>query len=762
MKHTPLHTLTLVAMALNLIPATTFAQEGQPAEGKEPRATEKVDRRAKHLFDKAMELMQYKQYERGLAMLNTVVRDNQGGILAHRANMAMGKHFLAQNKAKESLSYFVLLTRVLAPKPGEPQAEEEKELFRESLFQAGFAQYQAGQYAAAFPMFRRLTEVAGKSKWANQAHYYIGKSHYNLKNWNKAIDALSLVGTEVVETGEKLGRVEIGQRFYAKVWDDDIPVMRMLKIPVKAQITVSSGDSEVVTAVPIAGKKNEMLASIPTEVGKPVLNDGKLQMMGGDTITSTYVDESTFEGERDVPRSGKVRAVSTGTVGFFLGDYDTPAYLAFPGQPQAMLLRDIDLDKTPGAETITVTVRSLYKQKAKEGAADSEDAMDIFAIDEDKKDQWKERDRITVTLTERGDLPVIRSGAFIGTVELAPLEDGVTPDLKDAVLHCDELDELSVTYTDDVHLYGDEPRTSEARVKVSGKVHSGVSAEQFVVFESLLKARKGSVEAEALIGLGDVYKDMGLEERAAQRADEALKKIDPIIMDRSKLPGDLVEKSFKLKWESELLKDNFEAATETCLAFNRLYPESVLADRALMTVGRTLAKKGEYKESVLIYEKVLELQNPISAAEAQYRIGETLQKQAEEIAKAAEQNNSQWGGKPARLAQLASAMAAYRRTYEAYPQSSYAADALGKIVRYYVDKESYAQAAVMLENCFDSYPDAAFLDEMLMLWAKVAYRKGDTALTKEKLRQLIFNYPQSSHVNAARSKLTRLEKKGEE
>ena len=38
-----------------------------------------------------------------------------------------------------------------------------------------------------------------------------------------------------------------------------------------------------------------MLASVPTEVGSPKPNDGKLQMMGGDTITSTYVDQSTFD-----------------------------------------------------------------------------------------------------------------------------------------------------------------------------------------------------------------------------------------------------------------------------------------------------------------------------------------------------------------------------------------------------------------------------------------------------------------------------------
>ena len=748
-----------------LLTALVFAKDEVEEKPKRTRLSADVDRRSKHLYDKAMELMEYKQYERGLAMLNTVVRDNQGSLLAHRAKMAMGKHFLDQGKPKEALNYFVLLTRLMDPASGEEQSEEEQELFRESLFQAGFAQYQSGQYAAAFPLFRRLTEVAGKSKWANMAYFYIGKSHYNLKNWHKSIDALSLVGTEVEDSGEELGRVEIGQRFYAKIWDDDVSVMRMLGVPIEAKVTVSSGDVETLKGVPIAGKKDEMLTSIPTEVGKPVPNDGILQMVGGDTITATYLDDSTFDGSKGVPRSGKVRAVSTGTIGFFLGDFDTPAYLAFPGQPQALLLRDADLDTTASAETVQVTVRSLYKIAAKEAAADSEDVLDIFDVQEEEADQWQERDRITVTLKERGEGPLIRSGTFIGKINLAPVEDGITPSIKDGLLHCDELDELSVSYIDKVHIYGDAPRDSEARIKVSGTVHSGVSAEQFVVFEALLKARKGSVEAEALIGLGKVYKDMGLEERAAQRAAEALSKVNPIIMDRAKLPGDLVEKAFKLKWESELLQDNFDAATATCLAFNRLYPESILADQALMTVGRTLSSKGNYNEAVLVYAKVLELRNPISAAEAQFRIGETLLKQAEEASEAAGESNSSWGGggtRSAKLNRMAGAIEAFRKTYESYPESSYAAEALGRVVRFYVEKENFAQAAVMLENVFNDYPDAAFLDEMLILWAKVAYRMGDQEMMKTKLRQLIFDYPQSGHVSEARDKLAALEENGGE
>ncbi len=749
----------LAALGFCILAATGVAQDENAST--RARLSADVDRQAKHLYDKAIELMEYKQYERGLAMLNTVVRDNQGSILAHQANMAMGKHFLEQRKPTEALNYFMLLTRVLAPEPGVKPSEELTELYHESLFQAGFAQYTAGQYSAAFPLFRRLTEVASKSRWANMGYFYIGMSHYNLKNWNKAIEALSLVGTEIEASGEDLGRIEIGQRFYAKIMDADIPVLRKLGQAIKAEVKVSSGDIEMLEAAPMAGKQDEMLTSAPTEVGRPKPNDGIIQMVGGDTLTVTYIDESTLDGRKGVPRTGQVRAVSTGTVGFFLGDYSTPAYIAFPGQPLHLMLRDADLDTSTGRETVQLTVRS-FQQVAAAEAGESQDVLDIFAAQDADEDKWRERDSVVVTLTEQGEGAEVRSGVFVGKVTLAPVEDGVSPKADDNILHCDELDEVRVSYNDNVHIYGNEPRVSDARIKVSGSVNAGVTADQFVVFEALLKARKESVESEALVGLGAIYKDMGLVDRAAQRANEALKKLDPIIMNRAKLPGDLVETAFRLKWESELLQDNFDAATATCLAFNRLYPESVLADQALMTLGRGLTEKGQFGQAVAVYGQVLKLQNPISAAEAQYRIGETLQKQAEEEAAAADATNSKWGAGGYRAvtelqSRMGAAIAAYRATFQRYPESSYAADALGKVVRYYVDTEDFAQAATLLETVFTDYPDAAFLDEMLMHWAQVAYKMGDAEMSKAKLRQLIFDYPSSSFVSEAQKKLAALE-----
>ncbi|MEI6176107.1 MAG: tetratricopeptide repeat protein [Verrucomicrobiota bacterium] len=761
----PAITAAVLATIAALVPAISLpssAQEEAPTSAR-PRAASDVDLQAKHLFDKAMELMDYKQYERGLAMLNSIVRDNQGSILAHRAHMAMGKHYLDQRATTDALNHFMLLTRVLAPVPGEKQSEDIVSLYQEALFQSGYTQYAAGQYAAAFPMFRRLTEVAGKTSWANQAYFYIGMSHYHMGNWNKAIDSLSLVGTEVADTAaDNLGRIEIGQRFYAKIVDADVPVMRKLEQPIQAVVKVSSGDTEIIAGAPVPGKADEMLASAPTALGTPKPNDGVIQMLGGDTLEVTYLDDSTLDGKKGVPRTGKVRAVSTGTIGFYLGDNSTPAYIAYPGQPQVVMLRDADLDTSPAAESITLTVKSLYKAEAKDAAAAGDKLLDIFALKDDEKDKWIERDSITVTLTETGEGKEIRSGIFLGKIPLAPLTAGTEPSTKDQVLHTAELDELSISYTDKVHLYGDDPRDSEARIKVSGSVNSGVTAEQYVVFEELLKARKGSVEAEALVGLGGIYKDMGLDQRATERANEALNKIDPIIVNRQKLPGELVEQAFKLKWESELLKNDFTSAMATCLAFNRLYPESVLADQALMTLGRSLADRNEYKQAVEVYGRVLQLKNPISAAEAQFRIGEVLAKEAEQITAAADEHNSKWGTAGLNKAtalqtRMGPAINAYRLTYQTYPESSYASEALGRVVRHYVETDSFAQAAGLLESVFAEYPDAAFLDEMLLLWANVAFRMNDTATAKAKLQQLLFDYPASKYVAEARKRLSGLE-----
>ena len=128
----------------------------------------------------------------------------------------------------------------------------------------------------------------------------------------------------------------------------------------------------------------------------------------------------------------------------------------------------------------------------------------------------------------------------------------------------------------------------------------------------------------------------------------------------------------------------------------------------------------------------------------------------------ADAHNSKWGKAGLTKATalqnaMGPAVAAFRKTYERYPESSFAAEALGRVVRHYVETDAFAQAADLLENVFNDYPDAAFLDEMLLLWANVGYRMGDLATAKAKLQKLIFDYPTSKFVAEARKKLAGIE-----
>ena len=158
--------LLYLLLALMAIPSWLVAQDGE--RSRRARVSADIDRRAKHLYDKAIELMEYKQYDRGLEMLNSVVRDNQGTMLAHMAHMAIGKHYLDQRKYKECLSHFMLLTRLLAPVPGETQTEEEVELYNESLFQAGLAKLPVRTIRRRVPTF---PQTYG-SGWKDQVGKY--------------------------------------------------------------------------------------------------------------------------------------------------------------------------------------------------------------------------------------------------------------------------------------------------------------------------------------------------------------------------------------------------------------------------------------------------------------------------------------------------------------------------------------------------------------------------------------------------------------
>jgi TolA-binding protein len=233
---------------------------------------------------------------------------------------------------------------------------------------------------------------------------------------------------------------------------------------------------------------------------------------------------------------------------------------------------------------------------------------------------------------------------------------------------------------------------------------------------------------------------MGLVKGAREKVEEGLGRVEPIIRRSGDIPRSLTEEAFRTKWDLHIVADDFDAAIRTCELFNRLYPESPFVDVALLQIGRIKEEKKLPQEAIAVYRRVLALPVSQVKAEAQYRIAQATEKL--DTANAAEQ-----------------AIMEYKACAERYPDSPFAGEALGKLVDYHIEKKDNAAANDLLEQVFKDYPDAQFLDAMLLKWVLVAYRGGDPQKAYDKCTQLLFEYPESPYAERAKAILPKIEQK---
>ena len=94
---------------------------------------------------------------------------------------------------------------------------------------------------------------------------------------------------------------------------------------------------------------------------------------------------------------------------------------------------------------------------------------------------------------------------------------------------------------------------------------------------------------------------------------------------------------------------------------------------------------------------------------------------------------------------FSNAMTMYRQCADMYPESLFAGRSLDKICNYYINvTKDYGRATELLEQVFQDYPDASFLDEMLFKWIVTAYRSGQYQIAAAKCTQLLAEYPESA------------------
>ena len=725
-------------LVLSILPAeSVLAQRSRRSRSRRGDPAAAGDFAAERLLKRAQALLTLRETERGMKMLQTVVEQYPESPVRYRAYLAMGRHYLDVNRQSDAVRYFSILQEL--KQPNKEMSAETQELYLEAQFLTGLAYYNTRQYENAFSSLRKITRDYPNTLWANQAFYYIGMCHYAKSNWNKAIEALTLVGTFIDPDSPSVEYVEAGRRFYVKLFDDDLPVLRQLGHPVTAEVTTAKGDKETITCIPLSQKGNVYIGSLPTQVAEAVPGDHVLQVLGGDTIETVYSDGNTREGERNVRRSATTRVVSTATLRFTLGTYESDAAAAFLGQPLFVFARDVDMDTSAQAEGVNVKIVSRYKEEQDEDDAyTSRGAVDLTRMMGVDEERYRTRDELVLSLTELGEAP-IRTGRFGGSVQVERISPDESGDKADGVISCALGDEVVATYVDSVHMHGESAREVTQTISVVGEIDGRPRATQNVVLDELVRAKKNLVEASAYLELARIFRGMGLLDGAREKCEQGLELVESIILTTYPIPENLKTQAFKRKWEMQIAVEDYDDAIATCKVFNQLYPNSPLVDEALMSVGTSFFEQERYREAISVFRQILSLNNSLVKAEAHFHIAEATEKTPK--------------------ARPDAAIPIYKEIADRYPDSPHAGTALAKLVDYYTTQEDHAQANDLLEQIFQDYPDASFLDSMLIKWTVIAYAMGEYDKALEKCSALIFEYPDSPFAAKARAIKPRIEAK---
>lgn len=688
-----------------------------------------VDFKANDLLNKGLDLLGSKEEERGLKLIASVPQLFPKSKVRFKAYLAVGRYQVDKRQYDLAAKQFAHL--------GESEDADEQ---AEGLYQLGVCKYNLNSFDGAFMDLRRVTNEHPWSVFANESYYYIGQCHFKLGRWAKAIEAMEMVGTSVPANDKGTSFAEAGQRLCVKVRDKDLVVLAALQQKCTVAVKTRGGDKESLTLEPLGRGGDCLIGSLPTEPGEPVPGDGKLQIVGGDEATVEYLDSNTEAGTLDQKVLATVRLASTASIGFTDGAYREYTSGVFADNEAFMRVKDMDRDMTPERDKITVTVRSEYKvakEEPKENAG-----VDVSGQDE----KIEIRDGVEVKLTETGP----HTGIFVGTVIPYSVASDDAVNKADDRLSVMKGDTLVLQYRDELHMLSREPRDVLASAKLLiGRIQD-VKIEQRVVDSLDLKARKNLIEAKIYLKLATIFKEVGLTNKAAEKADEGLARVDEVISTslKASLDSSLVEEAFSVKWDLFLAKDKLAEAIQVCRTLTQLFPDSSLVDQALLKIGMAKMEGPNPHEAIGIFNALIALPKSDLKAQAQYNIAATLEKIATRDAEAR-------GHEPA----LENVILSYKKCAEVYPESPFAGDSLDKIVNYYINTKDYPRAVELMERVFQDYPDASFLDRMLLRWIIASYRMGDYATAKEKAEQLISEYPNSKQAEKARVMLDTINKK---
>ena len=337
--------------------------------------------------------------ERAIAALKIMLEQYAEHGIRYNIHLTIGRHLLNAGNSDNALEHLHQALDIDDTVEDMTELEgEAREVFLESQYLIGVANFHASNYDQCFSSLRVITADFPNTVWANQAYYYIGMSHFVQRNWSKAIRYLSLVGTSVDTDSEAASLVEAGRRMFIKINDTDLPIESRLNRPSAVEIrSAKSGDRERTGFAELSRQQGAYIASLPTVLGPAQPGDGIIQVIGGDSLQIVYLDRNTSDGTSKVPRQQVVQVVGSATVAMRDATYEQLIDQAYIGQPVFLELNDADLDSGPDQQTAIVRVVTEYLQEEAET-----DTLDFLSIGgaADQGPRWEVRDEVQLSMAE--------------------------------------------------------------------------------------------------------------------------------------------------------------------------------------------------------------------------------------------------------------------------------------------------------------------------------------------------------------------------
>ena len=762
-----------VSALLAALPCVAIGQEAA-AKSAPVRGSIVEDRAAKKLIEAGESRFEVEEISKALEIWKSVIERYPRSRFRYQAHMKLGDYYLERDRSYDRARVHFEAIAV--------EENRDDVLRAEATLKAGICFYHARNYGKCFQIMRDVIETFPVSAQVNQAYYYIGLGHFQLGHYSRAIAALEKVGTSLSGDEGDAAKLEAGKRFFVKIEDADLAILDPGE-SIEVQAVTTSGDEERFKCFPVGRNVRLVLGSIPSRLGKPLKQNGVLDVRGGDEVSVTYVDQHTANEEVDQPVINAVAVVGDGQVMITDGAFRESLRGVVLDKTVNVRISDPDHDISDRADKLPAVIevhrRKTDAELEAEAAAaaaqnepespaaapTAEDSADGILEDPVEIDRFKLIDRVEVRLTEvpivlqliagnaESNLPAtsgsesqdpvaagedsdpsavkstgaIHTGIFQAVVSLAKTAEIVAGD---AQLQALPGDEIRVIYVDEINS-GEGLAELQARARCLEGNIGGVRVTRAQISNEELRVQTRLKTADALTQIGNRYKEFGLKKKADEKYRLALRECEEIMVDVRKLKGRLLEEAYVQLWHVYFEMDQLNLAAAMCQRLQTEFPSSGFVDDALLQLGEVARTQGDLNRAIGIFNRLVGMQTSQLRGEAQFGIAECYEQMADGAA----------GNASAQLRDRS--FQEYKKVFDQFPTSGRVGEAVAKMAEHYYQQKDYQRAVDTFETVLESHPDAKFLDVILFNYGRCLYRMERKPEARRRFEQLIGEFPES-------------------